>query len=78
MMRWLTSHAQVYQTYKQEIPPTPFFDLAIMKGFVRFSTLGSDGRLNPRMTAESFNSRAERFFAGFTTVAGSINILNEK
>ena len=49
-----------------------------MKDFFRFYALGSDGRLNPRMTAESLNSQAERFFAGFTRVTGSIVIEQDR
>ena len=32
----------------------------------------SDSTLNPRITADSLNSQAERFFAGFIRVTGSI------
>lgn len=57
---------------------TPPLDLATMKDLFRFYALGSNGRLNPRMTAESLNSQAERFFAGFTRVTGSIVIEQER
>lgn len=40
--------------------------LATIKDSSRFYGLGSDGRVDPRMTAESLNSQAERLFAGFT------------
>ena len=50
----------------------PSLGLATIKDFFRFYALGSDGRLDPRMTVESLNSQAERFFAGFTRVTGSV------
>ena len=50
----------------------PSLDLATIKDFLRFYALGSDGGLDVRMTAESLNSQAERFFAGFTRVTRSI------
>ncbi|KAI9807092.1 MAG: hypothetical protein M1825_005809 [Sarcosagium campestre] len=53
-------------------PGLPTLDVAIMKDSFRFYALGTDGRLDDRMTADSLNSQAERFFAGFTRITGSI------
>ncbi|KAL9637832.1 MAG: hypothetical protein Q9164_001951 [Protoblastenia rupestris] len=50
----------------------PSLNLATIKDFLRFYALGSDGRLDPRMTSESLNNRAERFFAGFTRITSSV------
>ena len=51
---------------------TPPLGIATLKDFLRYYALGSNGALDRRMTAESLNSQAERFFAGFTRVTGSI------
>ena len=57
------------QRLRAGLPP---LDLATTKDFFRYYDLSSDGTLDPRMTAESLNSQAERFFAGFTRVTSSI------
>ena len=49
----------------------PPLDIPTMKDFFRFYALTGDGQLDVRMTTDSLNSQAERFFAGFTRVAGS-------
>ena len=51
---------------------TPPRSDATMKDLLHYCALGSDGALDRRMTAESLNSEAGRFFAGFTRVTGSI------
>ncbi len=47
-------------------------DLASTKDFFRFYALTGDEKLDPRLTTESLNSQAERFFAKFTRVTSSI------
>ncbi|KAK3174043.1 hypothetical protein OEA41_001287 [Lepraria neglecta] len=50
----------------------PPLDRATTKDFFRFYALTSDGKLAPRVTADSLNSQVERFFAAFTRLTGSI------
>ena len=57
------------RSLRAELPP---LDLPTTKDFFRFYALTDDGKLDIRLTTESLNSQAERFFAGFTRVTGSI------
>ena len=59
-------------------PGLPPLDIATMKDFFRFYALGSNGRLDDKMIADSLNSQAERFFARFTRITGSIVIKQDR
>ena len=57
------------RSLRKGLPP---LDIPTTKDFFRFYALTGGGQLDVRMTTESLNSQAERFFAGFTRVTGSI------
>jgi len=46
-------------------------DLATIKDFFRFYIATSDGRIVAKPTADSINTNAEWFFAGFTRITGT-------
>lgn len=52
-------------------PNTPAPDLADIKDFMRFHLSLSRGKIVEKSTAESANTFAEWFFAGFTRVTGT-------
>ena len=58
------------QSLCEGLPP---LDLATIKDFLRFIALTSDGRIDEEKvaTADSINTFAEWFFAGFARVTGN-------